>query len=344
MLIAVKVGAIALAALLANYLLNQLSTLRDFPGKTWLLVRLIAYLVAIAVAHEILGAEGVSDRIQDICRYVGVAAGVAVLYEGFALWQHSRRLPAEVEDGLASAELLRRLHSDVGLRVKERLNYAVGANAFINVAWEQQQSAVDRANWPVEALPKRNWWLRFFSDGQDKVDMGENILEAFNHDRVARKLLILGEPGSGKTTTLLKLAEALTAQFETTHQVPYIFELSAWRKDEDILDWLKGQLKFDHGIDPKVSHQWIKHNQLLPLLDGLDELGLEQQKKCVEKINDFATFTGQQVVVCCRSVEYVEGQVKLAKLNGALCLQPLTLQQIERYLQNLKRADIWNAL
>ena len=49
MLIAVKVVAIALAALLANYLLNQLSTLRNFPGKTWLLVRLIGYLVAITV-------------------------------------------------------------------------------------------------------------------------------------------------------------------------------------------------------------------------------------------------------------------------------------------------------
>ena len=34
MLIVGKVIVIALAALLANYLLNQLSTLRDFPGKT----------------------------------------------------------------------------------------------------------------------------------------------------------------------------------------------------------------------------------------------------------------------------------------------------------------------
>ncbi|WP_121971377.1 NACHT domain-containing protein [Leptolyngbya sp. BC1307] len=344
MLIAVKVGAIALAALLANYLLNQLSTLRDFPGKTWLLVRLIAYLVAIAVAHEMVGMEGVSDRIQDICRYVGVAAGVAVLYEGFALWQHSRRLPVEADDGLASAELLRRLHSDVRLRVKDRLEYAVGEKA-IDVSWESQNSAVERADaQQAEATLTWNRLLKFFSGGKSEVDIGENILKAFNHENIARKLLILGEPGSGKTTTLLKLAEALTAQFETTHQVPYIFELSAWRKDEDILDWLKGQLKFDHGIDPKVSHQWIKHNQLLPLLDGLDELGLEQQKKCVEKINDFATFTGQQVVVCCRSAEYAEGQVKLDKLNGALCLQPLTPRQIERYLLSLKRVDIWNEL
>ena len=343
MLIAGKVVAIALAALLANYLLNQLSTLRDFPGKTWLLVRLIAYLVVIAIAHEMLGT-GVSDRFRDIYLCMGVAAGVAVLYEGFGLWQHTRRLPAEVEDGLAAAELLKRLHDDVRLRVKDRLEYAVGEKA-IDVSWESQNRAVERddARQP-EATLTWNRLLKFFSGGRSEVDVGENILKAFNHENIASKLLILGEPGSGKTTTLLKLAEALIAQFETTNQVPYIFELSAWRQDEDILDWLKGQLKFDHGIDPKVSHQWIKYNQLLPLLDGLDELGLEQQKQCVEKINDFAKFPGQQIVVCCRSAEYAEGQVKLNKLNGALCLQPLTPGQIERYLRSLKRVDIWNSL
>ncbi|MGB3765294.1 MAG: hypothetical protein WA947_01950 [Phormidesmis sp.] len=54
MLIAVKIVAIAIAAVLGNYLLNQLSTLRDFPGKTWLLVRLLGYLTVIAIAPQSL--------------------------------------------------------------------------------------------------------------------------------------------------------------------------------------------------------------------------------------------------------------------------------------------------
>ncbi len=346
MLIAVKVVAIALAALLANYLLNQLSALRDFPGKTWLLVRLIGYLVVIAVAHEILGTQGVGDQLKEICRYVGLAAGVAIVYEGFGLWQQTRRLPAEEEDGLAAADLLKRLHDDVRLRVKDRLEYAVGEKA-IDVTWESQNRAVgrDEARQVEEATLSWNRLLKFFSGGRGEVDVGENILQAFNHENISRKLLILGEPGSGKTTTLLKLAEALLAQFETTNQVPYIFELSAWRDDEQpILDWLTGQLQFDYGISLEVSRRWIKNNQLVPLLDGLDELEMKRQKKCVAKINDFATLTGQQVVVCCRSAEYAAGRMKLDKLNGALCLQPLTPKQIERYLRSLKRADIWNAL
>jgi predicted NACHT family NTPase len=108
---------------------------------------------------------------------------------------------------------------------------------------------------------------------------------------------------------------------------------------------MSDQLRFDYGIDPQVSRQWIKQKRLLPLLDGLDELGMERQKKCVDRINAFVkVLPGQEVVVCCRSEEYDEGQVKLNTLNGALCLQPLTQQQIKDYLLRSKRKEVWNAL
>ena len=347
MLIAVKIVAIAIAAVLGNYLLNQLSTLRDFPGKTWLLVRLLGYLTVIAIAHEIIGSaasEGIKESTKQYWRYGGVAAGVAIVYEGFTLWQYTRRLPEQASDNLASAELLRRLHSDVRTRVKDRLAYAIGEKS-INLSWETQHSKVGGGEQRAELSPARNWLLKLFPIGKGTVDIGENILEAFTHEDVDRKLLILGEPGSGKTTTLLKLAEALIAQFETTEQVPYIFELSAWRDDRlPILDWLMGQLHFDHGIDPKVSRLWIKHNKLLPLLDGLDELRPDRQKNCVDRINEFATLTGQQLVVCCRSEEYTVGELELRMLNGALCLQPLTEGKIERYLRSLGRKDIWQSI
>ncbi len=130
-----------------------------------------------------------------------------------------------------------------------------------------------------------------------------------------------------------------------TAPVPYIFELSAWRDDkQEIVDWLVDQLKFDCGIDPKVGYQWIKHNRLVPLLDGLDELGLERQKKCVPKINEFAKLPSQQLVVCCRSEEYAEGEAVLDELRGALCLQPLTKSQIKQYLIQSDRKQVWRAM
>jgi len=72
------------------------------------------------------------------------------------------------------------------------------------------------------------------------------ILDVFNRGDVGGKLLILGKPGAGKTTTLLRLARGLIEEAENDDDapVPVIFELSSWRKDNlSIEDWLIEYLK-----------------------------------------------------------------------------------------------------
>ena len=56
----------------------------------------------------------------------------------------------------------------------------------------------------------------------------QKIVDVF--DEVKGALLILGEPGSGKTTTLLELARDLIARAEkdSTLPVPVVFNLSSW--------------------------------------------------------------------------------------------------------------------
>jgi len=80
----------------------------------------------------------------------------------------------------------------------------------------------------------------------------------------------------------------------------------------------------------------VKNHQLIPLLDGLDKLGLSRQKKCTEKINEFLRQIGpsRQAVVCCRAKEYDAGEAILRGPDGAveLELQPLTEPQIKNYL------------
>ncbi len=76
------------------------------------------------------------------------------------------------------------------------------------------------------------------------------------------------------------------------------------------------------------------------------KLDLTRQINCVEAINEFLLGNpDQQAVVCCRQGEYQrgyeQGRVKLNQLNGAVQLQDLTNEQIEKYFKDLKRFEIW---
>ncbi|NET41133.1 NACHT domain-containing NTPase [Okeania sp. SIO2B3] len=171
------------------------------------------------------------------------------------------------------------------------------------------------------------------------------IIDVFYRQDVDGKLLILGKPGAGKTTTLLRLAKELIEEAENNVDapVPMIFELSNWQEDKlSIGDWLIQYLKDFYGMsDRRLSRSLLTQRKILPLLDGLDELGIARQQLCIEKINDFTRENiGTCLVVCCRDEEYKQGNVRLKKLNGAYCLQSPTPGEIYRYLQSLGKVDL----
>lgn len=345
--------AIALLALVAAYLVNQLPEIRKFPGKLWLLGRLTIWVTLLAVVAQVF-VESKGADVSEIWRYGGVALLVALAFDSWTLisvwrgWHLANEKPAD------ASNLRERLLTEHHRTVRQRLDYAVGEQALINVVMRSQPAAVDKPGKekavflnPVE-VPQQRWSFFKFLPGRKTQDIApaETILETFEHEDIGGRLLILGAPGSGKTTTLLKLADALLERAKGTEQIPYIFELSAWREDQQsIADWLMAQLKFDYSIAPAVSKQWLTNGQLLPLLDGLDELEPKRQKLCVDRINEFVReMSGVPVVVCCREKEYEKVAVTLSALNGALCLQPLDDGQIQTYFEDMERPDIWDAI
>ncbi|GBL11617.1 hypothetical protein MSj_03124 [Microcystis aeruginosa Sj] len=227
--------------------------------------------------------------------------------------------------------------------IRQRLTDTLGRDRiFMDVVIAEQPSWVNRS--PLEAD------RRLQIDGEDCgiLDPNKMLIETFGRDDIGGKLLILGAPGSGKTTALLSLAEQLVcgalAQPKTV--IPVLFELSTWRDDkQSIHDWLIEQLYDLHGGNRKrkIYEQWLERQILLPLLDGLDELGLERQKKCTDKLNEFAK-KYSQMVVCCRVKEFETVNIKLHNLRGAVCLQPLSDGQIEAYLHSIHRSELWSAM
>lgn len=155
------------------------------------------------------------------------------------------------------------------------------------------------------------------------------------YDAADGALLILGEPGAGKTTLLLELARTLLERAEhiTDHPLPAVFNLSSWaQKRQPLASWLVEELHDKYQVPRKLGASWIASDQLLPLLDGLDEVVQGHRSACIDAINQYRQeHPLASLVLCSRSAEYLDqpGRVLLQK---SVMVQPLTIQQIDEYL------------
>jgi energy-coupling factor transporter ATP-binding protein EcfA2 len=177
----------------------------------------------------------------------------------------------------------------------------------------------------------------------EPVPRGTTIADVF--DQFSGELLILGSPGTGKTTMLLELTRILIrrAEADEYHPIPVVFNLSSWAVKRQRLDkWLIEELNSRYDVPKGVARSWLQYNQVLPLLDGLDEVRQDQREACIDAINDYKAKRAQgvaQVAVCSRIADY-EVLTKKLRLQGAVLLHTLTDQQIEDALQQLgKRGE-----
>ena len=146
-----------------------------------------------------------------------------------------------------------------------------------------------------------------------------------------RTLLILGSPGSGKTIALLQLAQRLIDRTEKdlSLPIPVVFNLSSWARDrQSIVDWLIDELREKYQVPKLLSEPWIQKQQLILLLDGLDEVDLRYRDDCVRALNEFIVIFPQTEVAVCSRIKDYEALTERLQISSALCLQPLTAQQV----------------
>ncbi|MHC5725841.1 MAG: NACHT domain-containing protein, partial [Nostoc sp.] len=231
--------------------------------------------------------------------------------------------------------LLAAVKEEVTARLRQSLHNAV----LINLGKESQPQQVKRF-WDTE--------IKIGLKPAVPLPDATTNLEVFDSQEIAGKLLILGAPGAGKTTTQLELAQALVkrAEEQPDYPVPVLFNLSSWKNDRQPLsDWLVAELKSKYGVSIKLGKEWVDNKQLLPLLDGLDELEPQRQESCVQAINHFLAgeIRPLYLVVCSRIEEYSNYATQL-QLNGSIYLQPLTNNQIHNYLIEVNHANLWETI
>lgn len=133
---------------------------------------------------------------------------------------------------------------------------------------------------------------------------------------------------------LLELTRDLLDRAEHDHNepIPIVFLLSAWTaKQLPLADWLVEEMHNRYHIPRRIGQAWVNAGQVLPLLDGLDEVASTHREECIKKINDYQQKQELGMVVCSRGVDYLTQKTKV-RLRTAVVVQPLTTQEIENYL------------
>lgn len=243
-----------------------------------------------------------------------------------------------------STEIIRPKNEQVLLKlVKEeissRLHQSLHNQIFLQLEKEIRPKSVKRL-WDAE--------IKIGLKDSEPVSNNIQVVDLFNRNDINGKLLILGEPGSGKTTTVLKLANALINSKVESHPnypIPVLFSLVSWKPRYSIMEWLISELNSKYGVRKDTANNWIAERRLLPILDALDELSISYQLNCVHALNKFllGEHSPLYLVVCSRNEEYEKLDTQL-QLNSAIYLKELTEQQIHSYLTQINQSRLWEKL
>ena len=195
----------------------------------------------------------------------------------------------------------------------------------------------------------------------DRESEGETRpLNALAAVHASRRLVLLGDPGSGKSTFLTHLALCLAAQsLEPQHH--WLQRLSGWSEQEadivpivvtlrDFARWVpETSTKADPAVLWGFIAQWLagknltfageplldrlERGQAILLLDGLDEIPTQPQRAFVRAaVESFARrYPDCRFVVTCRTLSYQDPAWQLHEFHTAT-LAPFSAEQIDLFI------------
>ncbi|MEU6442984.1 NACHT domain-containing protein [Streptomyces sp. NPDC047046] len=160
-----------------------------------------------------------------------------------------------------------------------------------------------------------------------------------------RHLVILGDPGSGKSSLALLLAFHLLKSDrkgdppgETSREpVPLLLPAVTWSPDVALREWLGGQLAalLPRRRDRALADRLVETGRVFPVIDGLDEIPQERGERLIRTL-DQDLGDDMPLVVTCRGEEYTalvaRGGERLTRAS-VVELEPVGTESARRYLR-----------
>ncbi|MFN0037615.1 MAG: NACHT domain-containing protein [Saprospiraceae bacterium] len=162
-------------------------------------------------------------------------------------------------------------------------------------------------------------------DSEDIASEIDKILRT--HDR----LLLIGDPGAGKTTILLFAAINILL-FRDEQKLPLILNLATWQKDRDFKEWYAQSIAHTYSLSSAFVGELLRRNAVVPFFDGFDEVAEEYRDDCFQKMAAyFGDQRNRQLIVSSRKKEYAAAEAD-APVYAELEVLPLSLPQIKKAL------------
>ncbi|PSM44361.1 hypothetical protein C6Y14_04785 [Streptomyces dioscori] len=303
-------------------------------------------------------------RVQ---RRVGLGMGAAALLalavalaggggpDGTSMWISA--VSALISIGAFLSDLLR-TEADTGTSTDRRQRTADELAEAVELQW----AAEARLRRLQDPEPLNVRWSRVgppLADRPDTVRRGLPLPEPRDGDRrldrivgtfmeiPSRRLVVLGDPGAGKTVLAVRFVLGALADRQPGDPVPVLFPLAGWDPTSMALrDWLAERLAAEYRPlaavtgDRTMARELLDAGLLLPVLDGFDEIPGPAHETALRRLN--AELDERlPVLLTCRTEDWTRavGAGDVLTAAEVVRLRPLDLATARGYLEITARPD-----